>query len=100
MEEFEALLKRHLLRGILEAAWIHPATGMMPDDSQFFSAFQELMAYAFDEHARLQKENSKQTRRRAGSDRDGLLAEMRALLEHYRADLLAQSGRLLQEGAT
>ena len=26
--------------------------------------------------------------------------EMQALLQHYRAELLAESGRLLQEGAT
>ena len=29
-----------------------------------------------------------------------LLEEMQALLQHYRAELLAESGRLLQEGAT
>jgi hypothetical protein len=98
--DIEALLERHLLQGILEASWIHPTTGEKADDTQFFSALQELMAYAFDEYARLEKEKFNQWRRRSTSDRPGILAEMRALLQHYRADLLAQSGRLLQEGAT
>ena len=54
------------------------------------------MAYAFEEYARLEKER----RRRGTSDRPGILEEMQALLQHYRAELLAESGRLLQEGAT
>jgi hypothetical protein len=98
--DVEALLKRHLLQGILEVSWIHPATGEIADDTQFFSALQELMAYAFDEYARLEKERRNQGWRRGTSDRPGILAEMRALLQHYRAELLAESGRLLQEGAT
>jgi hypothetical protein len=97
--DVEALLKRHLLQGILEVSWIHPATGEMADDTQSFSALQELMAYAFEEYARLEKERSNQWRR-GTSDRPGILEEMQALLQHYRAELLAESGRLLQEGAT
>ena len=54
--DVEALLKRHLLQGILEVSWIHPATGEMADDTQFFSTLQELMAYAFEEYARLEVE--------------------------------------------
>ncbi|MGB8056222.1 MAG: hypothetical protein WCF75_06305, partial [Pseudolabrys sp.] len=77
-----------------------PATGEIADDTQFFSALQELMAYAFEEYARLEKERRNQGWRRGTSDRPGILAEMRALLQHYRAELLAESGRLLQEGAT
>ena len=94
--DVEALLKRHLLQAILEVSWIHPATGEMADDTQFFSTLQELMAYAFEEYARLGVESCKQRT----SDRPGILAEMRALLQHYRAELLAESGRLSQEGAT
>ena len=56
--DVEALLKRHLLQGILEVSWIHPATGEIADDTQFFSALQELMAYAFEEYARLEKESA------------------------------------------
>jgi hypothetical protein len=97
--DVEALLKRHLLQGILEVSWIHPATGEMADDTQFFSALQELMGYAFEEYARLGKEKRNQWWRRS-SDRPGILEEMQALLQHYRAELLAESGRLLQEGAT
>ena len=62
--DVEALLKRHLLQGILEVSWIHPATGEMADDTQFFSALQELMAYAFEEYARLEKERRNQGWRR------------------------------------
>jgi hypothetical protein len=93
--DVEALLKRHLLQGILEVSWIHPATGEMADDTQFFSTLQELMAYAFEEYERLGESCKQRT-----SDRPGILAEMRALLQHYRAELLAESGRLSQEGAT
>jgi hypothetical protein len=100
MTDVEALLKRHLLQGILEVSWIHPATGEMADDKQFFSALQELMAYAFDENARIEKEKRNQWWRRGTSDRPGILAEMQALLQHYRAELLAESDRLLQERAT
>ncbi|MGC1880363.1 MAG: hypothetical protein WA703_04030, partial [Pseudolabrys sp.] len=98
--DVEALLKRHLLQGILEVSWIHPATGEIADDTQLFSALQELMAYAFEEYARLEKERRNQGWRRGISDRPGILLEMRALLQHYRAELLAESGRLLQKGAT
>ena len=98
--DLEALLERHLLQGILEVSWIHPATGEKADDTQFFSALQELMAYAFEEYARLEKERRNQWWRRGTSDRPGILAETQALLQHYRAELLAVSGRLLQERAT
>jgi len=98
--DVEALLKRHLLQAILEVSWIHPATGEMADDTQFFSTLQELMAYAFDEYARLGKERHSQWWRRGTSGRPGILAEMQALLQQYRAELLAESGRLSQEGAT
>jgi hypothetical protein len=96
--DIEALLQRHLLRGILNVPWIHPATGRRPEDTQFFSAFRELMTYAFDEHARLEKERRNQAGQ-CTSDRPGILAEMQALLRHYRAELLAQSVGLRQEGA-
>ena len=72
----------------------------MADDTQFFSALQELMAYAFEEYARLEKVRRNQWWRQGTSDRSGILEEMQALLQHYRAELLAESGRLLQEGAT
>ena len=100
MADVEALLKRQFLHGILEVSWIHPATGERPDDTQFFSALQELMAYAFEEYARLEKERCNQWWRRSTSDRPGILEEIQSLLQHYRAELLAESGRLLQEGAT
>jgi hypothetical protein len=98
--DVEALLRRHLLQGMLEVCWIHPATGEMADDAQSFAALQELMAYAFDECARLEKEKRIQWWRRDTSDPPGILAETKALLQHYRAELLTESGRLLQEGTT
>jgi hypothetical protein len=72
----------------------------MADDTQFFSALQELMAYAFDEYARLEKEKRSQWWRRGPSDHPGILAETNALLQHYRAELFAESGRLSHQGAT
>ena len=98
--DVEALLSRHLLQGMLEVCWIHPATGEMADDTRSFSALQELMTYAFDECARLGKEKRHQWWRRYTSDPPGILAETKALLQHYRAELLAESGRLLQERTT
>jgi hypothetical protein len=44
----------------------------MADDTQFFSTLQELMAYAFEEYARLGVESCKQRT----SDRPGILAEV------------------------
>ena len=70
------------------------------ETTQFFSALQELMAYAFEEYARLEKVRCNQWWRQGTSERSGILEEMQALLQHYRAELLAESGRLLQEGAT
>src|SRR5262249_59438757 len=66
--DVEALLRRHLLHGMLEISWIHPATGQKADDTQFFSALQELMAYAFDEYARLEKAQRNQCWRRRTSE--------------------------------
>ena len=37
--DLEALLERHLLQGILEVSWIHPATGEKADDTRFFPPF-------------------------------------------------------------
>jgi hypothetical protein len=96
MADVEALVQRHLLGGILDVPWIHPATGKKADDTQFFSALQELMTYAFDEYARLEKEKRNQARQ-STCDRPGILAEMQALLQHYRAELVAESCRLLRE---
>jgi hypothetical protein len=96
--DFEALLSRHLFQGILEASWIHPVTGKMADDTQFFSALQELMAYAFDECARLEKGKRNQWWR-GTPDHPGILGETKALLQHHRAELLAESARLAQERA-
>ena len=98
--DVEALLRRHLLQGMLEVRWIHPATGEIADDTQSFAALQELMAYAFDECARLEKEKRNRWWRRDTFDPPGILAETKALLQHYRAELLTESGRLLQEGTT
>ncbi len=97
--DVEALLRRHLLEGMLEVSWIHPATGELADDTQFFSTLQELMAYAFDEYARLEKDKHYKRWPRATSDRPGILAETKALLQHYRAELLAESGRLSRKRA-
>ena len=94
------LVARIMEDGVLEVCWIHPATGEMADDTQSFSALQELMAYAFDERARLEKEKRNRWWWRDTSDPPGILAETKALLQHYRAELLTESGRLLQERTT
>lgn len=100
VRDVEELLNQHLLGGILQAPWIHPASGEKANDESFFAALQELMKYAFDEHARLEKERISLWSNWAVPKPSGILAEMRALLQGYRAELVAESGRLSQEGAT
>ena len=97
--EMEALLKRHLLTGLLEAPWIRESRAQIGDDDKFFAALQELVAYAYGESARV-----KQRRLRLFATwRDiparapnGILEEVQGLLWKYRK-LLERHPQLLDQ---
>src|SRR6516164_6453477 len=55
-EEMEALLERHVLKGLVDAPWVRTDDPESDDDDRFFAALQELVAYAFEESARIKKE--------------------------------------------
>jgi hypothetical protein len=98
-EEMEALLERHVLNGLVDAQWVRTDDSESDDDG-FFAALQELVAYAFEESARIKKEG----RRFPGwhekpvrSSR-GILQEVQSLLQKYRSELVRQSHLLDQGG--
>ena len=97
--EIEALLKRHILTGLLAAPWIRESWAQIGDDDKFFAALQELVAYAYGESARV-----KQRRLLLfGTWRDiparapnGILEEVQGLLWKYRK-LLERHPQLLDQ---
>ena len=97
--EMEALLKRHILTGLLAAPWIRESWAQIGDDDKFFAALQELVAYAYGESARV-----KQRRLLLfGTWRDiparapnGILEEVQGLLWKYRK-LLERHPQLLDQ---
>src|SRR5271165_3939264 len=99
-EEMEALLERHVLKGLVDAPWVRTDDSESDDDDRFFAALQELVAYAFEESARIKKEgllfpgwHEKSVR----SSR-GILQEVQSLLQKYRSELVRQSHLLDQGG--
>ena len=97
-EQFEAdmqdLLDRHLLAGLVDAPWVRGDRAERAGDSRFFSALQELVAYAFDESVRVKKKSRtvpKQLHKQAARSTVGILHEMQALLQEYRGELVRQS---------
>ena len=50
----EALLERHVLKGLLDAPWVR-TDDAESDDDRFFAALQELVAYTFEESVRIKK---------------------------------------------
>ena len=98
-EEMEALLERHVLKGLVDAPWVRTDDPGSDDDDGFFAALQELVAYAFEESVRIKKKGrlfpgwheipAKSSR--------GILQEVQSLLQKYRSELVRQS-RLLDQG--
>src|SRR4029079_10031717 len=91
-KEMEALLEKHLLAGLIDAPWVRTDDAKSHDDERFFSALQELVAYAFEEAARLKV---KKPGRRFQSWQDisarssrGILQEVQCLLHKYRGELV------------
>jgi hypothetical protein len=98
-EEVEALLERHVLKGLVDAPWVRTDDPESDDDDRFFAALQELVAYAFEESARIKKEGrlfSGWHKKPVGSSL-GILQEMQSLLQKYRSELVRQS-HLLDAG--
>jgi hypothetical protein len=93
-EEIISLLDRHLLAGLVSAPWGRSSGAEDLDDTTFFSALQELVAYAFQESARLKKTLgipfSKWHELPARSSA-GILTEMQSLLTKYRTEVIRQS---------
>ncbi|MEW5962143.1 MAG: hypothetical protein AB1749_01125 [Pseudomonadota bacterium] len=88
--DMAALLDRHLLGGVVDAPWICPhdqgaRRESAGKDPVFFSALQELTAYAMDEASRL-------ARRRLAIP-GGILNEMQNLLADYRSLVTSTSER-------
>jgi hypothetical protein len=99
-EDMQTLLDRHLLSGLVNAPWVRTDDPETADDTQFFSALNELVAYAFDESVRVKKKSSNlfsRWKRAPEESTPGILHEMQALLTTYRADVLTQS-RLRAKG--
>jgi hypothetical protein len=81
-EEMLSLLDRHLLAGLVSAPWVRSEDAESPDDTKFFSALQELVAYVFQESARVKK---------VSGSPSGILYEMQSLLTKYRTEVIRQS---------
>jgi hypothetical protein len=96
--EVEGLLDRHGLSGLLDVPWIYgksysdaaKGTTADPDGTRFFDMFSELMEYAFAEEDRIRCAIQSGDTDAAGQ---GLLFEMRELLDQYRQELIVRSPR-------
>jgi hypothetical protein len=98
--EMEALLERHVLKGLVDAPWVRTDDLDSDDDDRFFAALQELVAYAFEESVRIKKKGflfpgwhdipARLSR--------GILQEVQSLLQKYRSELIRQSCLLDQGG--
>ena len=98
-EEMEALLERHVLKGLIDAPWVRMDDPERDDDEGFFAALQELVAYAFEESVRIKKKGGLFAGWREIPVRSshGILQEVQFLLQKYRSEIVRQS-RLLDQG--
>ena len=98
-EEMEALLERHVLKGLVDAPWVRTDDPQSDDDGGFFAALQELVAYAFEESVRIKKKGRLFPSWHEIPVRSsrGILQEVQSLLQKYRGELVRQS-RLLDQG--
>jgi len=98
-EEMEALLQRHVLSGLVDAAWVRTDDPESEDDDRFFAALQELVGYAFEESVRIKKTGRlfPSWHEIPARSSHGILQEVQSLLQKYRSELVRQS-RLLDQG--
>jgi hypothetical protein len=96
--DMEVLLNKHLLAGLVAAPWVQTDDTETHDDQTFFSALQELVAYAFEEAARIKVKNPgrlfRSLKELPARSFGGILQEIQSLLNRYRGELVTQS-RLL-----
>ena len=98
--EMEALLKRHILTGLLVAPWVRESWAQMGDDDRFFGALQELVAYAYGESARVKDRRFLlfgMYRDIPARSPNGILEEMQSLLSEYR-QVIERESRLFDQG--
>ncbi len=93
VQEMEALLGRHLMGGILQSSWIHPADGTLEDDSSFLSAYQELELYVFQERLRLKQRHQWEP----AKPPSGILYETRQLIDTLYQHLQAEAAHIRKE---
>ena len=98
--EMEALLDRHMLAGLITAPWVATGDVATAGDVLFFSALQELVAYALEESVRLSKISGISLLRHAKPPEPslGILQEMQSLLATYRNEVVRQSALMDQGG--
>jgi hypothetical protein len=90
-EQMLSLLDRHLLAGLVGAPWVRSEDPESVDDGRFFSALQELVAYAFQESARVNKTSGSKWHELPTRSPPGILYEMQSLLKKYRTELIRRS---------
>jgi hypothetical protein len=97
-EEMEALLERHVLKGLVDAPWVRTDDPQSDDDGGFFAALQELVAYAFEESVRIKKKGRLFLgwHEIPARSSHGILQEVQSLLQKYRSELVRQSCLLNQ----
>lgn len=95
-EDFIKLLDRHLLSGLLKAAWVYTDDVSTHDDTSFAIAQSELVAYALDEVKRLKVQQKRfpwQKPELVGN----IMQEMNTLLMQYRAEVEEVSQKIKGE---
>ena len=94
------MLERHVLKGLVDAPWVQTDDPESDDDEEdrFFAALQELVAYAFEESARIKKLGClfPGWHEKPVSSSRGILQEVQCLLQRYRSELVRQSHLLDQ----
>jgi hypothetical protein len=92
-DEMHSLLDRHVLSGLVDAPWVRTGDPERHGDTRFMSALQELVAYTFDESARLRKKSrARFLGSRQPAPGQGILHEMQSMLQEYRSEIMRQSG--------
>jgi hypothetical protein len=99
--EMEALLKRHILAGLLDAPWVRRSWAQIGEDDTFFAALQELVAYAYGESTRVKRRRLllfDAWRDIPARSPNGILDEVQSLLTKYRMLIEKQSVRRSERG--
>lgn len=99
--EMVGLLEKHLLAGLIDAPWVRTDDERSHADERFFSALQELVAYALEEATRIKVTKPGRLFRSwqeiPTRTSLGILQEVQSLLHKYRGELVRQA-RLVNQG--